>query len=464
MNKESQLLQNSSYYISYIEAQGHASIMLSEQKKDSDKIEITCQIGFVPADVDYVSYFSTYPGKVWEEVTASKILYSKTVKAKHRTYEISESEYTAIFHKINSDRRQNLNTIPIVNDSPTQSVEGGPRYQLLSQNCKNYAISFIEQLDPEAAKVLKNKSIQRPNSRDSLLTEIKKEDLSCPMKDKLVSEIKGSIKKLEETFKNAHLKNKDIIFNYLQSMSQHVEKISFTNDFCNAMSNLSNQLENECFGEDDQQLIYKNTGNIEVSANSLIELSKSEALIFCWNELPTISRRVKLDSCSNDEKKILSAHERYRLAIESLDKIITRIDKNISSVESRDSLYLKNLIEGAKREIVKHQNSFERKSFNVDEYVRQINFTIKKLETKVSSFQPTSESTWSIIKFIKRILSGFNENPETLAHSSFIKNELNALKKQNSTFDKNNNISFFSHPKTTVDETEDERIQPIWDR
>lgn len=180
-----------SYYLSYIEINGHASLILSKQSNSSAPTKIITQVGFTNEGLDS-GYLGTQAGFVKEEKTVARTMYTD-VEVKHRTYEISKEEMEKVLSIINQDRNLNL-----ANPSATS---GGPHYQQIKQNCKTYAMNLFKNAGIIDAEILSNFMIQRPNTTDNLLSTLEKSDFSCPAKDNLIKSFEKELTELNQGLK-----------------------------------------------------------------------------------------------------------------------------------------------------------------------------------------------------------------------------------------------------------------------
>lgn len=182
------------YYLSYLEINGHAALMLSGQRSYSEPVEVLCEIGFAYSpDVDdtVVGYFTRHTGEVREETNTSRILYSEHASAQHRTYEISEEEADRLFQIINRDRRKNAREIrleSIVDGEKVTQLEvvGGGDYQKIKHNCKTYAMGVFKELGIVEAREIENFLIQRTCSHTQQLRTLSKGNFEAPKKDELI--------------------------------------------------------------------------------------------------------------------------------------------------------------------------------------------------------------------------------------------------------------------------------------
>lgn len=182
------------YYLSYVEfkqgASNHSALMLSSQKDDDSEPEISYQVGFNKGGDMLINESSKitekYQGALVEEDIASKALYSsRTVK--HKTFELSEDEATRFFLIVNEDKRK-------------YEHKGVDDYQLVTHNCKTYAMNMFEKLGVSEASLLTNKTIQRPGTRNNFLENIEKQNIRCPEKEQFLSDL-GSLNTMYQELK-----------------------------------------------------------------------------------------------------------------------------------------------------------------------------------------------------------------------------------------------------------------------
>lgn len=100
------------YYLSYVEVNGHASMMLSHQATPTEPAKVIYQVGFGgfldngPQSV----LFNSFKGMIHEEDTVAKALYSSSSHVRHKTYEISAAEMEKFFTIMNRDKQLNPET------------------------------------------------------------------------------------------------------------------------------------------------------------------------------------------------------------------------------------------------------------------------------------------------------------------------------------------------------------------
>src|SRR3990167_6272837 len=177
------------HYLSYIEINGHASLMLFEKAHNAEKAKVLYEVGFgyAPSVNDNsVGYFTQHKGHVREETNMSRLLYSRAT-AKHKTFEISNEEVEKLFLIINRDRRVNLTNVE-VNDATEEGfkrfeVVGGPDYQQITKNCKLYAINVMKEIGIIEAAQLSNFFIEIPGTINKKLKILDKSKALCPKKD-----------------------------------------------------------------------------------------------------------------------------------------------------------------------------------------------------------------------------------------------------------------------------------------
>ena len=166
------------YYLSYVEINEHAALILSEQRSALGPSKIICDVGFsYSPDVSQnaVGYLTTHKGHVREETNASRVLYSKSANAKHRTYEISQAEMAKFLSIINKDRNLNSSAVVPRGDASIVVIVGGPDYQKLTNNCKTYAIVVLKEVG-----IIEHETLSNFSSKEKAIytTKIKANELS----------------------------------------------------------------------------------------------------------------------------------------------------------------------------------------------------------------------------------------------------------------------------------------------
>ena len=199
------------YYLSYLEINGHAAMLLSEQQHSDGPCRIICDVGFgyapnIPRDG--VGYFTAYKGHVREETNASRALYSSSAEIMHRTFELSEAEVKKFFEILNRDKQ--IKTAPIEQGKGLVTVVGGPDYHQIKNNCKTYTMGVLKEVGIVDAENLSNYFIQRTSTTNHLLKNLTNQDMSCPLKEQLIGKITASLTDLN-TQMNALLEKADEI-------------------------------------------------------------------------------------------------------------------------------------------------------------------------------------------------------------------------------------------------------------
>lgn len=247
------------YYLSYIEVNGHTSMMLSHQSTPTEPAKVVYQVGFgYLSEQDAMLHkFKTFKGGIDEEDNVAKALYSSS-NVRHKTYEISNSEMEKFFTIINRDKR--LNVSEYVNDafldisykvftqvrdlitdkkllkrlksvteddyknvaltseemkqleadlsehpellSPIQYalseqfLASGPNYQLLRNNCKTYTLGVFKELGIVESRALSNYIVQQPGTMKEQLRKVSSNNMTCPIKDNALQKISNTLNQM----------------------------------------------------------------------------------------------------------------------------------------------------------------------------------------------------------------------------------------------------------------------------
>lgn len=253
------------YYLSYIEVNGHASMMLSHQETPTEPAKVVYQVGFayLSEEEAFSFKFKTFKGQIFEEDNAAKALYSSS-KVRHKTYEISTAEMQKFFTIMNRDKRQNISeyvdgafsaidydkfievrnaitdkklftrlqsvtkdnyqnvaltieemqlleasfsgdpiTLRLIKSSLScQFVASGPNYQLLRNNCKTYTLGVFKELGIVEASTLSNFAVQRTGTTKSQLHEVSSHNMTCSTKDNALQKITDTLIEMARTIEN----------------------------------------------------------------------------------------------------------------------------------------------------------------------------------------------------------------------------------------------------------------------
>lgn len=412
------------YYLSYIEVHHHAALMLSTQESPEQPTRIICEVGFAYSpnlNDEQVGYFSTHKGHVREETNISKALYS-SLSVRHRTYEISEFEVKKFFEIINRSKQINAETVDVEfkdEEEITKQTEivGGPQYQKLRYNCKNYAIDVMKEMGIVDAKRLSNFFIQIPN--DENLEDISKIELSCPIKDKFIQE---AIPTLEKTINELMfiLENIDAIqVNPLNNKESDLEeKLELETDEYNkhsyqtaitqalkiahhlyetpqkagvdpnfdtkftalgrllnyiitfedkaAITTSPSKLKKSIFNKSIAALeeLDDSLSDLQNQAQDINQLTQDDCLEFFWKSTPPLTERLDLGNFTDEEKSIYVIKIKSKEMNDGLDNLLhvlqSRLlhDSTLTEDFSSDLINLSLLITNAKNEIEKYNNQF----------------------------------------------------------------------------------------------------------
>lgn len=461
------------YYLSYVESHhgAHASLMLSAQDNLASHPQIMYEAGFRLSpnlDQNNVSYFHSYKGQLREERITSKILYGN-FEGYHRTYPISEEEMYKFFNIMKRDMQLNPEEVTYeAGDGKNKKIKkitqvSGPNYQILSLNCKTYALGVLKEIGIIEASTLSNFLIQRPGTTNSALEEMERKNLECPLKDtfmkkinKVSNKIINNIKEFPST-ESFKLKNKNLSLNEFFKLTSETSKLAtelmlsardvgiepeFTENF-KTFLNLLNKIDEYSkyieVKEKDQKAVNKIFQELseaktaalllEKTANEINALSKTHELPFFWSELPTVSKRLCLDNFSDEEKMIYGAKIYGNEAKDGLNELVDLITKEIENRPDKKDDYvldlkqLRKYINQSITEIEASNEAFKtavkKNSFNkCAKHRNNIDNALLKLENNVANFVPkTEDSINGFIKLINRIIAFFRKDYFGFGHS-----------------------------------------------
>lgn len=458
------------YYLSYVEVNKHAALMLSEQEHSWMPTRILCEIGFAPSldiPINEIGYFSTHKGHVREETNASRALYSKTSEVTHRSYEISQAEMEKLFIILNRDRKINVSGLRLDKKSKQITYVGGPDYQKIAHNCKTYLMGILKEIGIIDAQNLSNFLIQRTGTKRSLLKPISKDELSCPLKESLIEDISTVLTQL-----NADMSS---VLNSITDKEENVELIELIKSFLNISSNLMDNKSkvgimlslNKQFEKlltlIDSIAIHTQIPGVEnykvqlmdiiAMADKISQLSNLGKLDFYWKSAPSLAPRLKLNQFNEEESTILITKVKTNELIDGIEQILAEFNNEMSRAKSfernlfLDLKQLKHILELSKKRVGDIKSSFihaiENKNkidtLNIcKKQQKAVVKVIDNLERKLSGFVPTSRNTSALLRFINRIIKYFRkdfitiENTQTklLSKLSFINRSNKTLHKK----------------------------------
>lgn len=403
------------YYLSYVEMNdNHAALMLPEHKNPSEPTKIIQEIGFIYEEDHF--FLSKVNGIVNNDENISRLLYGRST-GKHITYEISESEKDHFSKIIERDKL----------------LKNTPSYQTLTHNCKTYAMNVFKEIGIIDAKHLGNTFIQRPGTSNSLLHPLRKDELSCPEKEKFLLSLDTILNNLEQNLKECSKRKLSQSDNEVIKKSQDLiptlkkikHKIDFSNDCRIQFRSLLTSITS----------IDEFDPKIEESAIQLEELLNKELKAklpapFFWKTAPIIADRVDLSKFLEGEKELYLLKIKQHELSEGLDYLLKllqkesrkSIDKNMS--DECDALM--KLISDKQNEIQAETKAFhdslsDKKDIQhvCIEQNKKLNAIIDKLESDISKFQPKSPiTTSSLVKFIHALLSYLKKDYFVLDHSA----------------------------------------------
>jgi hypothetical protein len=424
------------YYLSYIEAGIHASVMLSVQESDSKPATVVYEAGFVTniTEEGGISLFRKQKGYYLEDEAASKLLYSR-IDVKHRTYEISKQEAENFFITINKQKTSTKGED--FSFKFNNRGVSGEYYQVLINNCKGYALSLFNSIGVLDANILKNSFIQITKSTGYLLESLSKDSLSCPVKDSLMREI---IEFIDNDLKSILSKKDQLsvqdeeLANLLQEkavyLKNNINKIGVDTDVgvdveanvedlfdFYSLSKVSSNLD-----ESARRPLLLKCDNIRKNFENFKAINAKSSPSFLWKNTPKIAPRVNLDNFSEVEKAIYVVSNRKNSVIEGLDYLENSLaailkDKNLDEKNKNELLQIKILIHDKSQEMIKNvaNSGDSSREMNMDEackYYSAVNKTIDNaldgLKQEIDKLKPHSKLN-PIIDFIYGIVNLFKQ-------------------------------------------------------
>lgn len=462
------------YYLSYIEANGHAALMLSHQEALNEPVKVLYEVGFgyiLPQGRPWpkVGYFSTLRGAIREEKNASKAIYSQTSVVKHRTYEISKAEMEKFFFIINRDSKF---SVPEDSSKATLSENSdGLGYQLFKNNCKTYVMSLFKELGIlEANNVLTNFGIQRPGTTDKYMQNLSGE-LSCPVKDESLEKIMESLSEMRikfdqlnttiENFKKEPLSVKEleridrikIALAIAQKAAKFIEqnkwKIGISSEANKEIGDnimiLNKSLEQAhhlskktraLLQKDIEQLMSHYT-IIENQATEIVYASADGHLEFFWKKVPPTAPRIYLEHFSATERAYYRTKNKIDEVLNGYEKIISELEQCMHQADKKapdlalDMEYLLRIVNLSQRKIHEAKEKFiesyskstmeapknrgtpEETVALCHQHYDALMETVGNLEQKLSnykSFCKNTKETALFVRYINQILAYFKQD------------------------------------------------------
>jgi hypothetical protein len=442
-------------YLSYIERNGHAALMLSEQISESEPPKVVCELGFaLSLDVAEVGYLGTYKGRVGEETNAARALYSSSSDVRHRTFEISQAEMLKFYQILNRDRAINQDKI-----GPTDRAvkyEGGPDYQKLRHNCKGYALGIFKELGVIEADGLSNFFIQRPHTHTELLQPLSGEVMSCPMKEKLEEKTTSLLERINNEIQSINLEDEEISKETISAveklneqtdmlvknikklginaaLNQHFEQID------TLLDTVSAKVEIKAIASLKEELAEAKQMAIEVS-----ELSKEGILPIHWKPDFPVAKRLVLNNFDAEEKALYSVKIKTNEMSDGLEQLLSDIAEKMDSAKSfKRDLYCdlvdltamikeaKDAVDNSKQtflQTIENPNSKDLKEACAQQH-KTIDDITERLEQRLNDFQPKSEETSAFMRLINKIIS-YVKNDFIVVESmqSLMKDSLKSLR------------------------------------
>ncbi|WP_412754579.1 hypothetical protein [Legionella donaldsonii] len=432
-----------SYYLSYIEIEGHAALMLSEQAKPSEPARIVCNVGFGPARI-------TEGGNVAEELNADVAIFSPKYKVVHRTYEISQAEMEKFFSIINREKRVNAST---VQQGAQVKHIGGPDYDYVRFNCKTFAMGVLKEMGITDAENLSNFLVQRPGTTDNLLKPMTRRELSCPLKEEILPVIERLDKeiasfakslanrKVEPKTKAQLLKNLQEISRCSKGLMQNGSNREYKKVLNERFESLRPFLDFKIFAQHHAELT-KDLKCLHEKLNQVDKLLYERQLDFYWKGTPPVAERLNLKNFTAQEKAIYLTKIKTNETVDGLSQIVRELDnKRRDTITSDPNLYsdltdLEKIILKAKKSVTviqKELNNTDQKKPGETfrecvKYQKALDGIISNLEDNLSKFTPKTQETSAFMRFINRIVAFFKDQPIIEDECSAVKGQVSIIK------------------------------------
>lgn len=431
------------YFVSYIEQNGHANLIVSELADGEVQPKVVTELGFLIKGDSTGMFVRNLEGVVLEESNVSRLVYGGA-KGKHRTYEITKSELELLLNKVNQDRRI---------DAPVELGEyddfeyaGGPTYQLFLHNCKNYALEVLNHIGVTDINRVRNLAVQNPNAKSGKLTRMQAGDFHCPKKDAYIAATKKLFIRIEDklTELEAHmakvatdnetrkrvLEKVSNVQEVINTLRKNMHKVGYSDDFIFGIDTLNDQLTDLQvsgystldFGRSDNKSIASQlhedlydlsdeTERLKDATRLLARQYNNGTASFYWRQIPKLSPRANLSNFSDTQVAIYGVQLYLSESQAYLDDLYSTI-KNMAGLNeipvSGDMARLIEYIETAHADINQLQNEFLKfNSTNNDEanldYYRntyqKAKGRMEQLERNVAAVQ-SSEANVNLIKRI----------------------------------------------------------------
>lgn len=474
------------YYLSYVENNGHSSLIISQQES-GQPASIICEFGFgLSPDINLMegNYFltRTYKGDVREERLASKVLYSDSARASHRTYEISQAEVMKLLAIVNRDKEKDATEITL--EDGRVVIIGGPDYQLVRNNCKTYLMGVLKEVGIiDAEEELSDFLIQRPGNKHAILTPLTADDLSCPPKEELIQEI-------DTTFTNLKTQMQELLEMYKNEFGEDSEEFRTVSSYIGDILLLSEEIltnkkklglnlanaddeQNlkKCFASIGQRLSQLKSFNndydlderisdsvndlnpvllqqftrIETLLKQVVKLSTENRLTFQWKTTPPVAKRAYLDNFNPEERAVYLVKRKGQSISDGLAVIIEELDNylekpNLSEELWGDIHYLKQVIEAEKEALDKTNEGFLNviQTKSTDQIIgicakqqKILNDKLDGLGRTIATLELDSAAEASVfMRFINKILAFIKKDYVKVENvTDSLKNEIGQLKK-----------------------------------
>lgn len=448
------------YFLSYVESGIHASVMLSVQDGPNDPVKVSYEAGF---DIggDLQSPFGKQQGYYVEEDAASKAAYSSSMKVRHRTYEISEEEATKFFSLINQQRQKpkgEQRKGPLKEDE-TQTMLRGGKFQLLTSNCKVYALSVFNSLGIFEAKSLSNAFIQITRTKKSKTKTMDRNVISCPIKDKFIQEFEKFAQEMQSVL--PQIKDKasfstiaDILEDDLKRLKEKSHKVAIEEELYEEYQSLFSTAKILIDATEDPALqdklaqIDQQRQQAAKTLAEIKELDESHHLPFEWKTPPEVAKRVNLDSFSEEERAIYAIHHKGNQITDGLNDLSGMLEKSLKSTDltdnaRRDLLNLAAMVEDAKKALDESSqrlgnNHGKDTAKNLSAYMerqKELEEIVATLNQKISAFEPKNKkSTNNASIFFNNVANLFKKKSTILKENpqKVLAEKISALQKSSS--------------------------------
>lgn len=398
------------YFVSYVEIQGHASLIISTRAPGQLTPQVISQTGFAPAPWVGQSQVAPWKGPVHghlrEEDRLGIIRYGRG-NGYHKTYRISKAEMEALLIDINQNRQINIDEQFALQTGKVEAASG-PNYHLLIHNCKRDAVMRLKRIGIIGIDSVENFWVQAPNISNSGMQPIDSSAIEYPERDSLIEDITTFLDKVDEI---ETVEDGTEFGAIAESLRRDLGLIGKNEEVDNKAKLLL-----EHYRERYPDMIAAINFDDRVS-----KLKENESRFnhnYRWKEMPKVTERINLENFSEQEKMIYGTEAYVSDALEELSRVYQIIEqqKHSSKLSSykKDCDEIQRMIIKAKRDInnaaLKYRADYDTSNNEQAQLAcAMLESTVtKKLDSlrhNISEFKPKDEKMNAAVRLIHSILT-----------------------------------------------------------